>query len=554
MLRKDILHRLSATVLSLGVTTVAWAIVDKDQLSIVAEIEPSHAEHCDDVVAAGNFNNIFVCGDEFFEVDFIATDGGGANVGNGQRYTRTPRADLREQGQWATHFPQRPTGPNSASCGECHSFPAGTAAGRAGFNVTRDPLHTGDPGRMINRNTPHLMGSGALQLLAEEITADLGIIVEEARSETCTTGSRTVRNLISKGVDFGVLTIELDYADVDRDRHQSHHDRRRNHDANHERVSDDSGCRTRKRIDSNSVDHDLVIRPYQWKGSDVSLREFVRTAFNNEIGMQPVEITGDGYDGDADGIVDEVSIADVTATTIYVAGQPRPVTQIELYRLRADLIATEGIAGAALADELNLPDLTETEINAIKAGETIFKAIGCSNCHRPSLPLSNPVYREPSQSEAYRDATFPAGQDPVARGLDPDIPITFDLTLDLPDNHIELGRFFRNIANFETDQNGNTVVQLYGDLRRHDMGPDLAEQIDEKGTGSATFMTKELWGVGSTPPYLHDGRATTLTEAILLHGGDARLARDTFSTLPLGGQAELVRFLTNLVIFKVTEE
>ena len=87
------------------------------------------------------------------------------------------------------------------------------------------------------------------------------------------------------------------------------------------------------------IDHDLVIRPYQWKGSDLSLREFVRTAFNNEIGMQPVETTGDGFDGDADGIVDEVSVADVTATTIYVAGQPRPVTQIELDQLRADLIA-----------------------------------------------------------------------------------------------------------------------------------------------------------------------------------------------------------------------
>ncbi|MCP3866547.1 MAG: hypothetical protein GY703_00315 [Gammaproteobacteria bacterium] len=552
MLRKDILRRFSTTVLSLGVTTGTWAIVDKDQLSIVAEIEPSHAEHCDEVVAAGNFNDIFVCGDEFFEVDFIATDGGGANVGNGQRYTRTPRADLRTQGQWATHFPQRPTGPNSASCGECHSFPAGTAAGRAGFNVMRDPFHTGDPGRMINRNTPHLMGSGALQLLAEEITADLAIIVQEARTETCATGSRTERSLFIKGVNFGELTIELD--DGFHDLRQSHPDRRRNHNTHQGSVGNDGDCRIRMRVESNSIDHDLVIRPYQWKGSDLSLREFVRTAFNNEIGMQPVEITGDGYDGDFDGIVDEVSIADVTATTIYVAGQPRPVTKIELHQLRADLTATEGKAGATLADELNLPDLTETEINAIQAGEATFKAIGCSSCHRPSLPLSNPVYQEPSQSETYRDATFPAGQDPITSGLDPNKPITFDLTLDLPDNHIELGRFFRNIANFETDQAGNAVVQLYGDLRRHDMGPELAEQIDEKGTGRATFMTKELWGVGSTTPYLHDGRATTLTEAILLHGGDAQRARDTFSTLPLNAQTELVRFLANLVIFKVTEE
>ena len=139
--------------------------------------------------------------------------------------------------------------------------------------------------------------------------------------------------------------------------------------------------------------------------------------------------------------------------------------------------------------------------------------------------LTNPVYQEPSRSETYRDATFPAGQDPIARGLDPDNPIAFDLTPTSQTITSSWERFFRNMANFETDQDGNTVVALYGDLRRHNMGRGLAEQIDEQGTGKATFMTKELWGVGSTPPYLHDGRATTLTEAILLHGGDAQLAR-----------------------------
>jgi len=541
--RNTILHCSSATALSLAFTTNAWAIVNEGELDIVSRIESSQAEHCDDVVAAGNFDDIFVCGDQFFEVDFIATDGGGANVGNGQRYTRTPRADLRAQGQWADHFPRRPTGPNSASCGECHSFPVGTAAGRAGFNVTRDPFHTGDPGRMINRNTPHLMGAGALQLLAEEITADLAVIVDEARAEACSTGSRVERDLLSKGIDFGALTIKI--ADGDG---------RRGRDGQHLAVTDDSDCPTRMRVESYSIDRDLVIRPYQWKGSDLSLRAFVRTAFNNEVGMQPVETTGDGFDGDADGVVDEVSVADVTATTIYVAGQPRPVTQIELNQLRSDLIDAEGDTGAALADELGLPELTQNEINAINAGEATFEAIGCGNCHRSSLPLTNPVYQEPSRSESYRDSTFPAGQDPIARGLDRDTPVAFDLSRDLPDNHIELNSFFRNMANFQTDQDGNTIVALYGDLRRHNMGAGLAEQIDEQGTGPATFMTKELWGVGSTPPYLHDGRATTLTEAVLAHGGDARPARDAFTALSVDEQTVLIRFLANLVIFKVTED
>jgi hypothetical protein len=547
-----ILHCSSAIALSLAFTFDARAIVDEDELDIVSSIEPSQAMHCDGVVRDGDFYEIFACGDEFFEVDFIATDGGGANVGNGQRYTRTPRADLRGLGQWADHFPQRPSGPNSASCGECHSFPVGTAAGRAGFNVTRDPFHTGDPGRMINRNTTHLMGAGALQLLAEEITSDLAVIVDEARAEACSTGSRVERDLISKGIYFGALTVEI--ADGGDRRGRGGGNSRRGSDGHQQAVTDDSGCSTRMQVESRSIDSDLVVRPYQWKGSDLSLREFVRTAFNNEIGMQPVETTGDGFDGDADGIVNEVSVADVTATTIYVAGQPRPVTQIELDQLRSDLIDAEGNAGAAFADELGLPELTQYEISAINAGEATFEAIGCDSCHRSALPLTNPVYQEPSQSESYRDATFPAGQDPITLGLDPENPIAFDLSRDLPDNHIELNDFFRNMANFQTDQDGNTVVALYGDLRRHNMGVGLAEQIDEQGTGKATFMTKELWGVGSTPPYLHDGRATTLTEAVLLHGGDAQPARDAFTALPVDEKTALIRFLANLVVFKVAEE
>ena len=59
-------------------------------------------------------------------------------------------------------------------------------------------------------------------------------------------------------------------------------------------------------------------------------------------------------------------------------------------------------------------------------------------------------------------------------------------------------------------------------------------------------MTKELWGVGSTPPYMHDGRSTTITEAILEHGGEARDAREAFVALPPDDQADLHVFLLSL--------
>jgi CxxC motif-containing protein (DUF1111 family) len=64
-------------------------------------------------------------------------------------------------------------------------------------------------------------------------------------------------------------------------------------------------------------------------------------------------------------------------------------------------------------------------------------------------------------------------------------------------------------------------------------------------------MTRNLWGVGSTAPYLHDGRATTLTEAILEHGGEAAGSRSAFTALPEGSQKDLIAYLNNLVLFKL---
>ena len=74
------------------------------------------------------------------------------------------------------------------------------------------------------------------------------------------------------------------------------------------------------------------------------------------------------------------------------------------------------------------------------------------------------------------------------------------------------------------------------------------------GTGASTWITKELWGVGSTAPYLHDGRATTITEAILEHGGESQQSRKAFQSLSTRQQQRLIAFLENLILFKIPEE
>ena len=98
-------------------------------------------------------------------------------------------------------------------------------------------------------------------------------------------------------------------------------------------------------------------------------------------------------------------------------------------------------------------------------------------------------------------------------------------------------------------------VAAYTDLLLHDMGDDLADAMSfgEPQTSSLAaptshreFRTQPLWGVSRHAPYLHDGRAETLLEAIALHGGEAATIRDAFLARPQGEQDDLIAFLEKL--------
>ena len=63
------------------------------------------------------------------------------------------------------------------------------------------------------------------------------------------------------------------------------------------------------------------------------------------------------------------------------------------------------------------------------------------------------------------------------------------------------------------------------------------------------FMTEPLWGVGSTPPYGHDGRSINLREVILRHGGEATASRNAFAALSESNKNAIFEFLNALVLF-----
>ncbi|MBT0958504.1 c-type cytochrome [Alphaproteobacteria bacterium KMM 3653] len=102
------------------------------------------------------------------------------------------------------------------------------------------------------------------------------------------------------------------------------------------------------------------------------------------------------------------------------------------------------------------------------------------------------------------------------------------------------------------DEQSFQLIWPYTDLLLHDMGEGLADHRPEGRATGTEWRTPPLWGIGLTPVvnghsyYLHDGRARSLLEAILWHGGEAQPARDHVATMPRADRAALIRFLESL--------
>jgi CxxC motif-containing protein (DUF1111 family) len=96
------------------------------------------------------------------------------------------------------------------------------------------------------------------------------------------------------------------------------------------------------------------------------------------------------------------------------------------------------------------------------------------------------------------------------------------------------------------------LIWPYTDLLLHDMGEGLADGRPEGLADGREWRTPPLWGIGmahqvsADAGFLHDGRARTLQEAILWHGGEAQRARDQYVALPKSERDALVRFLESL--------
>jgi len=247
--------------------------------------------------------------------------------------------------------------------------------------------------------------------------------------------------------------------------------------------------------DGDGID-DFVVQPFGRKGNNASIRQFDLGALEFHQGMQPEERTddddGDGWpdpgvdnDPDGDGVVNEIFVGEVSALHIFSVSTEKP---------------------------RKLPQGSPQ----VQAGKALFGSLGCATCHVPSLNTNSKLL----------PIAFPEDiTDPLAN-----VFYTIDLSAAVP--------------GFATNGSGGVTVDLFSDLKLHDMGPDLAESTGDPL--DPFFITPRLWGVADTGPWLHDGRAMSLTEAIEMHGGEGAAAAAAFGALSPGQKWSLLTFLRTL--------
>lgn len=132
---------------------------------------------------------------------------------------------------------------------------------------------------------------------------------------------------------------------------------------------------------------------------------------------------------------------------------------------------------------------------AVQAGSTLFKNIGCENCHKETLKTKHSLLSGLSEQ----------------------------------------------------------AFHPYTDLLLHDMGPKLDDGYTEGIAKTSEWRTPPLWGLGLSPQsqggsyfLLHDGRATSIEEAILLHGGEGAASKAGYVALSANDKAAIISFLNSL--------
>jgi CxxC motif-containing protein (DUF1111 family) len=213
---------------------------------------------------------------------------------------------------------------------------------------------------------------------------------------------------------------------------------------------------------------------FGWKDQQSTLLSFIGDAYLNEMGitnrLRPKDVTDVGdQTPDPEDVPDELGLADIDHFAQFIRGTKVPPRDIDL---------------ANTADA--------------KAGETLFKNVGCGTCHVESITTAPP-------GTMINGGTFG-----VPEAL------------------------------------GNKVIHPFGDFLLHDVGTgDGIVQTPPQDTATK-LRTSPLWGLRTRLRFMHDLGSLTLADAITRHAGEAQSAVTAFGALSETEQHQLIGFLNSL--------
>src|SRR5215471_18905637 len=244
----------------------------------------------------------------------------------------------------------------------------------------------------------------------------------------------------------------------------------------------------------NHNGNDGTISRFGWKAQNKSLMIFAGEAYNVEMGItnelfqQDRPLPGEDGNGGSGG-------HGLPANCLNLAGIGYPEDVTHSDGTNASTVTSDVGLFVAFMQFLDQPTPSATTPGgsaSIGRGRALFSAIGCANCHTPSLT-----------TQASR----------LTAGL------------------------------------GNATANLFSDLEVHHMGSGLADNVGQGGAGGDQFRSAPLWGVGQRIFLLHDGRTTDLLGAIAAHegnGSEANAVEANFDNLSAGQKQDVLNFLRSL--------
>lgn len=232
---------------------------------------------------------------------------------------------------------------------------------------------------------------------------------------------------------------------------------------------------------------DGKIGRFGWKAQKASLYEFAMTACAVELGLNvPDHVqAGLAYDPEYKAPGFDMDKRECDGLVMFLKKIPAPV-------------------------ELKQP--TPAESKYAHGGRELFSSIGCAACHAPKLAEVAGIY-----------------SDLLLHDMGPELGDT--------------GSYGAFVPGSATDDITEPIPELTA-MHAH---PGGSSGKQPKGATRQEWRTPPLWGVRDSGPYLHDGRAETLEQAIALHAGEAHGSSQKFFQLPRAKRQQMIAFLKTLV-------